>query len=701
MSNKINFFDNISLYATPELGNHLITKAYADASLGAYKALTVVSNPALSFTESGQVFYLQLTSDSTISLSTSSYTFGTNEIVEFTLIIFTTGVEATFPDWSWHNNVVPDLSTGGWYVIHCTSLDSGSSWLAKLEGSYAFPSSYKWVTTLSDATTHTGTSLRDAIDAASSGDTILFAPGLTGTILLEQGQIDITNNMTIDGKNKITVSGNNSARIFYVSVSSGTLVISNLIMTNGYTDDSGGGIQDVLGSLRLENCTMANCSCVADGGAISTNRTLTLINCMFTGNTANNGGAISHTYATTASGCIFTDNTAGNRGGAICSGSQLTLSGCTFTGNAVITNNNSCGGAIYNVTLTATDCVFTGNLATAKENGKGGALGVLGGSGNWNITRCSFVNNSAKNRGGAVNKEGGGTNTFTDCVFIGNTVTAGNGGACNMGSNSLHPAVIYDGCSFEDNACAYSSGNTGVANLWQCTSIDIHDCIFKNNSSLGTAPVLRITGYSGTVSYTIKRSLFTGNEGHSTTGNDGLVYHNSTATVEYDDCIFTGNSWVSGAVGYKACICTISSTTNAATVRNCTFTNNERMISFFNGTNNTFNMYNSVEFGNASNPINVTANMVHSDHYLSDRTNFRTIAYNSSLPLFESDGYTPATGSQVIDAGDDTLVTSETDFNGEDRIQGDAVDLGAVEFLLPAIQGLSFSNNSPESSPII
>ena len=125
------------------------------------------------------------------------------------------------------------------------------------------------------------------------------------------------------------------------------------------------------------------------------------------------------------------------------------------------------------------------------------------------------------------------------------------------------------------------------------------------------------------------------------------------------------------------------------------------MIGFFNGTNNTFNIYNSVEYGNSGNPINVTANMIHSDHYLSDRTNFRTIAYNSSFPLFESDGYTPSRGSQVIDAGDNTLVTSTVDFNGEDRIQGDTVDLGAVEYLLPAIEGLRFVNNSPQSNPII
>src|SRR5437870_998206 len=58
-------------------------------------------------------------------------------------------------------------------------------------------------------------SLRDAITQANThggADTITFQPGLTGTIALTSGELDITDDLTITGPgaDKLTVSGNNT-----------------------------------------------------------------------------------------------------------------------------------------------------------------------------------------------------------------------------------------------------------------------------------------------------------------------------------------------------------------------------------------------------------------------------------------------------------------------------------------------------------
>src|SRR5262249_53752946 len=73
------------------------------------------------------------------------------------------------------------------------------------------------VTTLSDAASHTGVSLRDAITSAHSGDTIQFQPGLTGAIDLStaeggQGKLTLSKNLTITGLGAtITVEGGASS----------------------------------------------------------------------------------------------------------------------------------------------------------------------------------------------------------------------------------------------------------------------------------------------------------------------------------------------------------------------------------------------------------------------------------------------------------------------------------------------------------
>lgn len=689
MSNNIKLYDNVSLYATPESENHLVTKGYADLNLGAYKTVSVITNPAISFTKTGQIFYLSLTSNATITLNSSSYTFGVNEIAEFTLVIFiASGVTVTFPEWMWHNNTQPTINNSGWYVIRCVTYDSGDTWLAKYEGSYTSPTTYKWVTTLSDATNHTGTSLRDAVSAASSGDTVLFAPGLEGTIILEQDEIAITQNtLTIDGKNKIIVSGNNTSRIF--TCTTGTTNTSRYISNLTFINGLGGG---------------------NGGGAVYTTRPIMFDNCTFSGNTlssnsASGGGACSIQGGVCIfNNCTFTNNsTQVYYGGAIYNtGDTLTLNNCTFNGNTNITSGNGYGGAIYSTkNIIATDCVFTNNQATVGTNGKGGVICSVSQTPNVSFTRCTFSGNSAKARGGAFNLECGGSLTLIDCTLIENTVTGGNGGAINIGSDSGHPDVVISGCTFDGNACNYASGNTGAANFYKCASVDIHDCIFKNNTSVNLAPVLRVTGYSGHGTHIITRCLFTGNIGNK--GNDGLIFLNGGITaMTISDCVWTRNSYTSNATGtYLSCIRLANQ--NTITIRNCTFTNNTNMQSFYNYTTATMSIYNSVEYGNSHTPINITKDNLTLNHYLSDKTNnaYRTIAYDSSLPLFESDGYTPSRGSQVIDAGDDTLVTSTTDFNGEDRIQGDSVDLGAVEYLLPAIEGLRVINNSPQSNPIL
>src|SRR5215468_10976245 len=90
------------------------------------------------------------------------------------------------------------------------------------------------VTTLADGVAG---SLRDAITQANAHhgtDTIKFQPRLTGTMILTGGELDITDDLTITGPGatKLTVSGNDTSRVFIVGPGE-KVAISGLTIANG------------------------------------------------------------------------------------------------------------------------------------------------------------------------------------------------------------------------------------------------------------------------------------------------------------------------------------------------------------------------------------------------------------------------------------------------------------------------------------
>src|SRR5262245_27302083 len=113
------------------------------------------------------------------------------------------------------------------------------------------------VTTLADSGAG---SLRAAVARANAhpgADVIDFQAGLTGTIALTGGELDITGDLAITGPGaaKLTVSGSNLSRVFQVEAGE-TVSISGLTIAGGNagTDFSsnGGGI-DNFGALTVSD----------------------------------------------------------------------------------------------------------------------------------------------------------------------------------------------------------------------------------------------------------------------------------------------------------------------------------------------------------------------------------------------------------------------------------------------------------------
>src|SRR5258706_5993144 len=131
-------------------------------------------------------------------------------------------------------------------------------------------------------------SLREAIANAVSSSTVTFASGLSGTIVLTNGELTISTNLTITGPGAkaLAISGNNSSRVF--NITSGTVTLANMTIRNGQvTGNIGGGIRN-LATLTIIGSEIAYNT--ADSGAgIYSNGPLNIYSSTLANNTATNG----------------------------------------------------------------------------------------------------------------------------------------------------------------------------------------------------------------------------------------------------------------------------------------------------------------------------------------------------------------------------------------------------------------------------
>ncbi len=206
--------------------------------------------------------------------------------------------------------------------------------------------------------------LREAIDNATGGEVITFAPALTGATIDLTASLTPIVGLTIDGEDKdIKVSGGNIAGPFHVS-GSFNLNLQNFTIENGGGVSVGGGIFAESGaSLVLENMVIRNCNGNNGGGAIrSVGGSHIFKNVEFIGNYANTGwgGAYYLLFGSAYfENCLFSGNSA-NHGGATYLRGGSTFVNCTFSGN-LATGNAGCFYVDNGQTVTVRNSVCWNN----------------------------------------------------------------------------------------------------------------------------------------------------------------------------------------------------------------------------------------------------------------------------------------------------------------------------------------------------
>jgi hypothetical protein len=281
--------------------------------------------------------------------------------------------------------------------------------------------------------------LRQIVLIATNGETITFAPNLSGqTILLTNGQILLTNYLTIDASalsNGITINGNHGSRIFEVS-SNANVVLTSLAIIYGF-GTNGGGIYNS-GTLTVNQSMLSRNSV----------RVATYYTQGDGGGGIYNSGTFTVNQSTLSSNSVWGGNTYGGgnaSGGGIVNSGTLTIQASTLSANSVTAassmsgGGSASGGGVFNSgTLTIQESTLSANSATGGngfDDGGSASGGGIFNSGPLIVNQSTLSGNSAT--GGYGNppfgyngsSTGGGiySSGTVNLVSLTNSILAGNG----------------------------------------------------------------------------------------------------------------------------------------------------------------------------------------------------------------------------------------------------------------------------------
>jgi hypothetical protein len=345
-----------------------------------------------------------------------------------------------------------------------------------------------------------------------------------------------------------------------------------------------------------------------------------------------NGPALTVIDGTNGSPCVYL-------------ASNSILAGFTLTNGVA---GWSGGGVICESTNSAvTNCVISGNSAYYTGGG------VAGGT----LKNCLITGNSAGHGGGAVSA------TLLNCTITGNY--AYNGGGAND--------CLLNDCTVSGNSSSGGGGFSGGGGLNNCVATR---CTITGNS----AAAFGGGASASTLTFSSIRNNFSGNYG------GGAI--NSTLA----NCVVSGNSAAIDGGGAESCIlnnCLMAGNTalngngggaDSSALTNCTITGNSTMWGSVGGASSCALANCIVYYNNAANYTGGTLN------YCCTAPDPGGTGNITNEPVFVNrtgGDFHLLPDSPCINSGNNAFVAFTNDFDGNPRIKGDIVDIGACEYQTP------------------
>jgi pectin methylesterase-like acyl-CoA thioesterase len=298
----------------------------------------------------------------------------------------------------------------------------------------------------------TYSTIQSAINAASTGDTILIGKGHYVETLVVFGK-----RLTLQGADSRTtvVDGNGAGTVVTIgnfnTPSNTPVALSNLTITRGFGSNGGGIAVLNGGSLTLRHSVVVGNHSSGDGGGINafSDSAVTIADSTITNNDATEaGGGVAATGESTTFQ-ILRSTVSANRatqgfGGGISltyDGSKITLQDTDIVDNSASSAGGAfLGGGVPADSLTVQNVSVIGNASSSDTGGLWiGAPATLG--------RVVIAHNSAATRGGGMTTapafRGGGVVTLGD-VYVVQNKAAQAGGIFNGASLTLSATVIAD-----------------------------------------------------------------------------------------------------------------------------------------------------------------------------------------------------------------------------------------------------------------
>jgi hypothetical protein len=443
------------------------------------------------------------------------------------------------------------------------------------------------------------TSLREAIFAANvvpGADEIVFDLGAgPKTILLTQGELKITDSLTITGSGAelLTIDAQQQSRIFNVIATNGDMSFSGMTLTNGFVSSDGsvpggGALHSAsTGLVKLTDMSfIANRTAAvwAEGGAVFATRDLQIDSSRFLNNSTvgfqAHGGAVV-AQLLTITGSSFTDNqTMGDSsfGGAISSFNMISVNS-VYSGNKTMGQFSS-GGAIQAHMLSMASSEVTGNITLGQGASGGGIQLSFGGRSTPSYISNSVISNNNTlgngSAGGGISTSnkvtvewstisgnftagdgslGGGLFAYTavinDSLFESNQTFGLNSGGGGAFASSYRPNWKITDSTFSANK-TFGGGSRGGA-IASTSGVTIADSSFQNNGTYGPQTGGGALSITGNWDSSISTSSFVNNATNG--GGGGAISAQRNITIT--DSILTGNRSTNGGgaidhTGYSA-----------------------------------------------------------------------------------------------------------------------------------------------------
>jgi hypothetical protein len=547
--------------------------------------------------------------------------------------------------------------------------------------------------------------LRAVVSTASTGDVITFDPTLNGqTITLTQGEINITQDLTIQGPGAglLAISGNNASRVFNIEAGPKVLnvAISGLTVTGGNGTDPtppsspppagppvvgggairgnnanltlvdltvtgnhadaapGGGILDVAGILLVRDSTISNNTAgTAGGGLFSDSGTLTLVNTTLSGNTAgtDGGGLADDTSALTLQQSTISNNTASGKGGGLALNVQA---GAILTSPPPGSGNP---GKVVPPVIVPAGAVLVDSTTVSGNTAQGDGGGLFTGAAspaNFTIQGSFFTANKTNaGRGGGLALV---LNTPGGAVAILRSIVAGNSAATQGGGG-----ILLDG----------TAGSAGIV-IGQSSLIHNQ----AGNSTGADGGGLLINNAGGAV--TVEESTIVGNSA-ADSGGGIFEHHTAGSFVVLNSTITNNNAGVSGGGLQVDSVATLTQLESTILANNAAVSTGADLVNAGNIIAANNNLVQNGFTGTA--PGSETGNLIGQDPLLG---------------LLRSNGgptptEVPLPNSPVLDKGSNPRgFTTDQRGIGFTRTIGAQTDIGAVE-VDPNVPGASLDNAPP------